>query len=51
LKNENKVLPIKKTNSMRLIGPLADSKENMPGTWSVAADFSNQFQFLQGVQE
>ena len=36
LKNEN-VLPLKKQGTIGLIGPLADTKSNMPGTWSVAA--------------
>ncbi|HQW94076.1 MAG TPA: glycoside hydrolase family 3 N-terminal domain-containing protein, partial [Ferruginibacter sp.] len=40
LKNSNNVLPLKKSGTVAVIGPLADNKENMPGTWSVAADFS-----------
>jgi len=34
-----------------LIGPLADNKENMPGTWSVAADFSKATSLLTGLKE
>ena len=36
LKNED-VLPLKKQGTIGLIGPLADTRSNMPGTWSVAA--------------
>ena len=36
LKNDG-VLPLKKQGTIGLIGPLADTKSNMPGTWSVAA--------------
>ena len=36
LKNEG-VLPLKKEGKVALIGPLADSKYNVPGTWSVGA--------------
>ncbi|HMU73414.1 MAG TPA: glycoside hydrolase family 3 C-terminal domain-containing protein, partial [Ferruginibacter sp.] len=36
----NSILPLKKTGTIALIGPLADSKANMPGTWSVATDLS-----------
>lgn len=36
LKNEG-VLPLKKQGTIALIGPLADTRSNMPGTWSVAA--------------
>jgi beta-glucosidase len=51
LKNQNNVLPLKKSGTIALIGPLADAKENMPGTWSVAADFSKAISVLQGMQE
>ncbi len=50
LKNDNNVLPIKKTSTIALIGPLADAKENMTGTWSVAADFSKSISLLSGLQ-
>ena len=36
LKNKN-VLPLRKQGTIGLIGPLADTRSNMPGTWSVAA--------------
>ena len=39
LKNENQVLPLKSEQKVALVGPLADAKRNMPGTWSVATDF------------
>ena len=45
------LLPLKKTGTIALIGPLADAKENMPGTWSVAADFSKAISVLQGMTE
>jgi beta-glucosidase len=51
LKNENKVLPLKKQGTIALIGPLADAKENMPGTWSVAADFEKAISVRQGMEE
>ena len=49
LKNNN-VLPLKKSGAIALIGPLADAKENMPGTWSVAADFSKAVSVLEGLK-
>ncbi len=49
LKNNN-VLPLKKSGTIALIGPLADAKENMPGTWSVAADFSKAVSVLDGLK-
>jgi len=51
LKNQNNLLPLKKSGTIGLIGPLADAKENMPGTWSVAADFSKAISLLQGLKE
>jgi beta-glucosidase len=50
LKNQGNVLPLKKSGTIALIGPLADSKENMPGTWSVAANFSKATSLLSGLQ-
>src|SRR4029077_20965845 len=35
LKNQNNILPLKKSGTIAVVGPLADNKENMPGTWSV----------------
>jgi len=51
LKNQANTLPIRKSGTIALIGPLADAKENMPGTWSVAADFSKAIPVLQGLKE
>ncbi len=51
LKNDNSTLPIKKSGTIALIGPLADAKENMTGTWSVAADFSKSISVLAGLQK
>jgi len=50
LKNQNSVLPIKKSGTIALIGPLADAKENMTGTWSVAANFSKSISLREGLQ-
>ena len=45
------VLPLKKTGTIAVIGPMANNKENMPGTWSVAADFSKATSVLTGLKE
>ena len=50
LKNKNNLLPIKKSGTIALIGPLADAKENMAGTWSVATDKSTSISVLQGLK-
>ena len=46
LKNQGRLLPLCKTGKIALIGPLADTKANMPGTWSVAAAF-NKYKSLR----
>ena len=51
LKNDNKVLPLKKSGTIALIGPLADAKENMAGTWSVATKQENSVSLLAGLKE
>ena len=51
LKNKGNILPLKKSGSIALIGPLADNRENMPGTWSVAANFSKAISVLDGLKE
>ena len=51
LKNQNNILPLKKSGTIALVGPMADNKENMPGTWSVAANFSKATSVLAGLKE
>ena len=46
----NALLPLKKNGTIALIGPLADAKENMSGTWSVATDMSTPISVLQGLK-
>ena len=50
LKNEKNILPLKKSGTIALVGPLADAKENMSGTWSVATDFSKCISVIQGLK-
>jgi beta-glucosidase len=49
LKNEGNVLPIKKSGTIALVGPLADTRENMTGTWSVAARFKESISVREGL--
>lgn len=50
LKNENNVLPLKKEGTVAVIGPLANTKANMPGTWSVAAVSENIPTLVEGMK-
>ena len=49
LKNEG-VLPLKRKGTIALVGPLANTAANMPGTWSVAARHSEYPTLLQGMK-
>ena len=51
LKNQNQILPLKKSGTIALIGPLADAKENMSGTWSVAADPTNYKSLVTALKD
>lgn len=51
LKNNNQTLPLKASQKVALVGPLADAKENMPGTWSVATDFSKAISLKTTLSE
>jgi len=50
LKNKDNILPLKKSGTIALIGPLADTSENMAGTWSVATKQENSNSLLDGLQ-
>jgi beta-glucosidase len=49
LKNEN-VLPLKKTGTIALVGPLADDKRDMIGNWSAAGDWQKAVGLREGLQ-
>lgn len=48
LKNDNQLLPLKSNQKIALIGPLANDRSNMPGTWSINADAKQAVAVLEG---
>lgn len=50
LKNQNNLLPLKKSGTIALVGPLANTRSNMPGTWSVNAELNNTPSLLEGLK-
>ncbi|TDX82967.1 beta-glucosidase BglX [Epilithonimonas xixisoli] len=51
MKNDKQVLPLKKSGTVAVIGPLGDNAMNMTGTWSVAAKHANSISLLRGLKE
>jgi beta-glucosidase len=49
LKNEQQLLPLKSQGSIALVGPLADNKRNMLGTWVVAGDWTKSVSVKEGL--
>lgn len=50
MKNSDNVLPLKKSGSIALIGPLANTAVNMAGTWSVATKQELSNPLLEGLK-
>lgn len=50
LKNDNSLLPLAKRGTIALVGPLADTRANMAGTWSVAANLDSCRSVLDGLR-
>jgi len=51
LKNDNNLLPLRKQGTIALIGPLADTRPNMSGTWAVAAVPEHYKTIKEGLQD
>lgn len=50
LKNNNNLLPLKKSGTIALVGPLANDKANMLGTWAVSGDAQLSTPILEGMK-
>ena len=50
LQNKDNVLPLKRTGKIALVGPLANTRANMPGTWSVAAASDRYSTLLEAMR-
>ena len=50
LKNERSALPLKKTGSVALIGPLANRQRDVIGSWSGAGDWKQAVSVEQGLR-
>lgn len=50
LKNENQLLPLEKEGTIALIGPLANDKNNMLGTWAPTSDRTLSIPVFEGFK-
>lgn len=50
LKNADSILPLKKSGTIALVGPLANNAVNMAGTWSVATNQEQSVPVLDGLK-
>lgn len=51
MKNDNQTLPLQKKGTIAVVGPLGNTRSNMPGTWSVAAVLDNAPSLVEGLKE
>jgi beta-glucosidase len=50
LKNDKDILPLNEKTKIALVGPLADSRRNMNGTWSVSGDHEKSVTVIEGIK-
>ena len=50
LQNYQQILPLKKTGTIALVGPLAHNRRNMLGTWVVAGDWDKSVSVYEGIK-
>jgi len=51
LKNDMNLLPLNKKGTIAVVGPLADTRSNMVGTWSVSARLDVPKTLIEGLKE
>jgi beta-glucosidase len=50
LKNKEQTLPLKKSGTIALVGPLADNHSEMLGTWVIAGDPKKSVSVMEGIK-
>ena len=51
LKNKGQLLPLKKSGTIALVGPLADNHSEMLGTWVIAGDPKKSVSVIDGIKK
>jgi beta-glucosidase len=49
LKNDHQLLPLKKSGTIALVGPLADDQQNLLGSWRAAGDWRQAVSVMAGI--
>jgi beta-glucosidase len=49
LKNDRQILPLRKTGTIALVGPLANDQQNLLGSWRGAGDWRQAVSVLTGI--
>jgi beta-glucosidase len=49
LKNERQILPLRKSGTIALVGPLADDQQNLLGSWRAAGDWQHAVSVRTGI--
>jgi beta-glucosidase len=49
LKNDHQLLPLKKSATIALVGPLADDQRNLLGSWRAAGDWRKAVSVMTGI--
>lgn len=50
LKNDNNLLPLKKSGKIAVVGPLADAAGDMPGCWSLTGKAAQSVSLFEGLK-
>lgn len=51
LKNKNDILPLKRSGVIAVIGPLAQSRRDLLGSWSAAGDWRREINILDSIKQ
>ncbi len=51
LKNAGALLPLKRSGTIALVGPLADDHRDMLGSWSAAGDWKKSVSVIEGIKQ
>jgi beta-glucosidase len=49
LKNDGNLLPLKKQGTIAVVGPLANTRSNMVGSWCITADLDKPATLVEGI--